>query len=191
MESSLNNKTFLLALFFWASQAHSTVIDEVFWAKYYNAEDRPLEERIRDYRNAQDIKPTMYVEIWADYAVNSGAFDYEMQDLGISKEEMYQGMLNISKIETSGGHLDKSKQVSPTGAMGLFQIVESTARSVLENGQFGSKAAKASGYSLDYLNSMSRSELRESLLDDDLLNAMFSAAIIVQKLQHKRNLQTN
>lgn len=159
-----------------------------FWGRDYNAEDRPLDDRIADYVEAQDIIPTDSVNQVVDYAVNSGAFDYEMQELGISKEELREGMINISKIESSGGHLPKERQVSPTGAQGLFQVLESTARGVLEpNNYFGEKAAQAAGVPLETLRNMSREELQSFLLNDDRGNALFSAAVIMQKLKHNEN----
>lgn len=162
-------------------------VGKLFWAKDYNAEDRPLEERMADYEAAQDIEVTDTVLNSIDSAVDSGAFDYEIADLGLTKEELKQDMANISKIESAGGQLPKEKQVSKSGAQGILQVVESTARSVLENGQFGPKAAAASGYTLNQLNSMSREELQNKLLNDDNLNALFSTAVIMQKLQHNRN----
>ena len=100
---------------------------------------------------------------------------------------MEEGLVNISKPETSGGQLAKEKQVSSTGAQGLFQVVESTARSVLDNGQIGPKAAQAMGTTLDKLNAMSREDLQGFLLNDDNANAIFATAVIIQKLQHSKN----
>jgi len=177
----------LFIFFLIVNKAHSTVIDEVFWAKYYNAEDRPLKERVRDYKKAQNIKPIVNIKIWVDYAVDSGAFDYEIKDLGLTKKELKEGLKNISKIESSGGHLPKHLQVSPTGAQGLFQIIEETARSVIKNKQFGPKAAKAAGISLKDLQAMNRKELQSFLLNNDKANTLFATAIIIQKLQHNRN----
>jgi len=164
-------------------------IGGTFWARDYNAEDRPLEDRVADYNAAQNIEVTSEVVNSVNSALESGAFDYEMADLNLPKEEFKTGMVDISKIESAGGNLPKESQVSSTGAQGLFQVIESTARSVLENGQFGQKAAQAAGYTLDELNNMDRAQLQDKLLNDDKLNAMFSAAVIVQKLQHTRNME--
>jgi hypothetical protein len=161
----------------------------MLWARDYNAEDRPLEDRVADYNAAQNIEVTDEVVNSVNEALESGAFDYEMADLNLPKEEFKTGMIDISKIESAGGNLPKESQVSSTGAQGLFQVIESTARSVLENKQFGPKAAQAAGYTLDELNNMSRTQLQDKLLNDDKLNALFSAAVIVQKLQHKRNME--
>lgn len=159
-----------------------------FWAKYYNADVKiPEEERISAYERAQGIVPTPAVEQAAKHAADSGVFSTEMKDFGITPESLYEEMLNISKAETSGGHLPKDKQVSSGNAQGLFQVTESSARSVLENGQFGEKAAASVGKSLAEINEMSVEELRSFLLNDDKANAAFSAAIIMQKLQHNRN----
>ena len=160
----------------------------MLWARDYNAEDRPLEDRVADYNAAQNIEVTDEVVNSVNSALESGAFDYEMADLNLPKEEFKTGMVDISKIESAGGNLPKESQVSSTGAQGLFQVIESTARSVLENGQFGPKAAQAAGYTLDERNNMDRTQLQDKLLNDDKLNAMFSAAVIVQKLQHTRNI---
>ena len=161
----------------------------MLWARDYNAEDRPLEDRVADYNAAQNIEVTDEVVNSVNSALESGAFDYEMADLNLPKEEFKTGMVDISKIESAGGNLPKESQVSSTGAQGLFQVIESTARSVLENKQFGPKAAQAAGYTLDELNNMSRTQLQDKLLNDDKLNALFSAAVIVQKLQHTRNME--
>ena len=158
-----------------------------FWARDYNAEDRPMEERVADYEAAQTIIPTQTVVDVVDYALDSGAFDYEIKDLGLDKATLKRDMVNIAKIESSGGHLPKNKQVSSTGAQGLFQVIESTARSVIENKQFGPKAAQAAGVSLEAVNKMSKKELQDFLLNNDRGNALFSAAIIMQKLQNNRN----
>ena len=158
-----------------------------FWARDYNAEERPMEERVADYEAAQVIIPTQTVIDVVDYALDSGAFDHEIKDLGLDKATLKRDMVNIAKIESSGGHLPKDKQVSSTGAQGLFQVIESTARSVLENKQFGPKAAEAAGVSLEAVNKMSKKELQDFLLNNDRGNALFSAAIIMQKLQHNRN----
>jgi len=159
-----------------------------WWAKFYNAEERPLEERVHNYDTAQSIEPTQIVKDVTDYAINSGAFDYEMQDLGINKEDLREGMLNIAKIESSGGHLSKEQQVSDTGAQGLFQVVESTARGVLEKGNyFGANAAKAAGTTLPKLRAMTRPELQKLLLNNDKANALFATAVIMQKIKHNKN----
>jgi len=163
-------------------------LNDEWWAEYYNAEERPLEERVTDYNNAQSIVPTQEVKDSVDYVINSKAFAYEMEQLNISEEDLKEGMLNISKIESSGGRLSKEDQVSKTGAQGVFQIVESTARAVLEpNNYFGEKAAEAAGTSLETLRGMSREELQEFLLNNDKANALFSAAVIMQKLKHNEN----
>lgn len=159
-----------------------------FWADKYNAEERPLEERISDYNDAQGIEVTDTVNNVVDYAVDSGAFDFEIQDLGLTKQELKEGLKNISKIETSGGNLPKNMQVSPTGAQGLFQVIEETARSVIENKQFGPKAAEAAGISLEELKKMNKKELQNFLLNDDRANALFATSVIMQKLQHQRNI---
>jgi hypothetical protein len=163
-------------------------IGATFWATDYNADASiPLEERIRHYNDAQDIEATELVKEVSGEAVDSGAFDNELKYLGVSKEDMKEGLVNISKPEPSGGQLPKEKQVSSTGAQGIFQVVESTARSVLDNGQVGPKAAAAMGTTLDKLNGMSREELQGFLLNNDKANAIFATAVVIQKLQHSKN----
>ena len=159
-----------------------------FWAEDYNADAKiPMEERLSHFEKAQDIKVTKQVEDSADYAVNSGAFDNELKSLGLDKKDLIKGLIDISKVESGGGNLPKEKQVSSGMAQGLWQLIEPSARSVLNNGQFGKKAANASGIPLEELKAMSKEELRDVLLNNDNLNALFAAALVVQKFQHKRN----
>lgn len=162
-------------------------IDRMLWATKYNAEDKPLEELLSKYDAAQNIEVTDTVKNVAKYAANSGAFSNELMDMGLTPAELEQGLIDYSKIESSGGHLSKSKQVSSGKAQGLFQVIYPSAKSVLKQGQFGPKSAAAAGYTLDELNSMSKEELRSKLLNDDKLNALFASAIIVQKLQTLKN----
>lgn len=166
------------------------VIGEMLWATRYNAEPKPLKELLEKYRAAQSIKATDRVKDVAKYAANSGAFSNELMDMGLTPDELEQGLIDYSKIESSGGNLPKSKQVSSGKAQGLFQVIYPSAKSVLEQGQFGAKSAEAAGYTLDELNNMSKEELRGKLLNDDKLNALFASAIIVQKLQTLKNEET-
>ena len=159
-----------------------------FWAAQYNADEAvPLKTRISQYENAQEIKTTKAVKTSAEHAVDSGAFDNEFKDLGVNKNVIKEGLINLSKIETIGGQLAKNKQISSTGARGLFQIAEGTAQSVLKHGQIGPKAAKAMGKTVKELKGLSRRELQNLLLNDDKANAIFATAVIVQKLQHAKN----
>ena len=168
-----------------------TRLDGEWWAKYYNAESSPLEERVAKYKKAMSIKPTAQVIKVTDHAINSGAFDHEIKELGLTKEELRKSMLDIAKIESSGGHLSKEKQVSDTGAQGLFQVVESTARGVLEKGNyFGPNAAKAAGTTLPKLRAMDRPELQKFLLNNDKGNTLFAAAVIMQKIKHNKNKES-
>ena len=172
-----------------ASKTKKTdLLNDEFWAKFYNADKKiPLKKRISLYNDAQDIQPSEEVFSASEFAVNSGAFDFEMDDFDISKNELFEGLLNISKVETSGGNLPKEKQISKTGAQGLFQVVESSAKDVLRNGQFGEKAAKSLGVELEDIKSLSKKELKDLLLNNDKANALFATAIIMQKLQNNRN----
>jgi len=173
-----------------AAKPPESKIGSMFWAKDYNADEKiPLEERVFLYNQAQSIEPNESVLNASKFAVDSGAFDYEMKDFDLSKEGLFNGLVNISKIETAGGNLPKENQVSKTGAQGLFQVVESSARDVLKNGQFGNKAAKALGISLSDIKGMTRKELQSFLLNDDKANSLFATAIIMQKLQNNRNKQ--
>lgn len=170
------------------SQSNESPVGAKFWAAQYNADEAvPLKTRISQYENAQEIKPTKAVKTSAAQAIDSGAFDNEFKDLGVNKSVIKEGLINLSKIETIGGQLAKNKQISRTGARGLFQIAERTAQSVLKYGQIGPKAAAAMGKTVKQLKSLSRRELQDLLLNDDKANAIFATAVIVQKLQHARN----
>ena len=167
-----------------AAKVSEASLGKRVWAPLYNADSSiPLAEREASYDAAQSIEPTASVMEAAQFAVGTGAFDQEMRRFGTDSAELFKTLLDISKVESSGGNLPKKDQVSETGAQGLWQVTESTARSVLrEKSPFGEKAASAIGIDIETLRSMSREELQTLLLNNDNANAMFAMATIFEKL---------
>ena len=158
-----------------------------WWAKYYNAEhagsSNPadvLAAKESQFMQAarRDVLPE--VRESAAAAFGSGAFDYELGKLDLTRDQAANYLSEISKVESSGG-LDNT--ISTGGAAGYFQVVPSTFRSLIENeGVIGRKALAYLGKTKDELLGMSNQEIQNYLQKDQTAGATFGAAALVSKL---------
>ena len=158
-----------------------------FWAKFYNAEhvtaknpDKKLAQQIARFKNAANMDVLPEVRESAVAAFESGAFDGELKNLGITRDQAANYLSEISKVESSGG---SNNTISTGGAAGYFQVIPSTFRSLIENeGVIGRKALAYLGKTKDELLGMSNQEIQNYLQKDQTAGATFGAAALVSKL---------
>ena len=117
-------------------------------------------------------------------AFESGAFDGELKNLGITRDQAANYLSEISKVESSGG---SNNTISTGGAAGYFQVIPSTFRSLIENeGVIGRKALAYLGKTKDELLGMSNQEIQNYLQKDQTAGATFGAAALVSRLEAAR-----
>jgi len=108
------------------------------------------------------------------------AFQVEMETLGIDVKHIKQMM-----TATYAGETNVGMNVAPSGsgAVGELQVTASTFKSVLNERQFGKKAAKMIGISLSKLKRMNHKALRTLLSENKEINFLVSIAKWMQLLK--------
>jgi len=110
------------------------------------------------------------------------AFSQEIATLGISIPEITKRLRMIYMGETNLGTNVKS---SSTGAIGHLQVLPSTFKSVIKQGQFGPKAAKIVNLDIKKIRKADNDKLKE-LLKIPEVNFMVAIAKVLQYLKTKK-----
>ena len=160
-----------------------------FWAEKYNAEhvgsDNPqktLLAKTVQYKEAQKLPVQPEVVSAIDKAVDSAAFANEMKITGMTPELLKQALYGVSKVETSGGKINKP---SRTGAAGILQVTDLTFRDLLNRNVVGPKALQTLGTSKEKLLAMTDKQRQKYLTDNDDAAAMFGLGAYMNKLNHR------
>jgi len=108
------------------------------------------------------------------------AFQVEMETLGLDVKHIKQMM-----IATYAGETNVGTNVAPSGsgAVGELQVTAETFKSVLDERQFGNKAAEMINISLDELKGMNQRTLRALLTNNKEINFLVSIAKWMQLLK--------
>jgi len=108
------------------------------------------------------------------------AFQVEMETLGLDVKHIKQMM-----IATYAGETNVGTNVAPSGsgAVGELQVTAETFKSVLDERQFGKKAAGMINISLDELKGMNQRTLRALLTNNKEINFLVSIAKWMQLLK--------
>ena len=115
---------------------------------------------------------------------NKASYIEDLKKLDIGHNKFLELMVGVYAAETTFG-TDKSK-VSKTDVVGELQVTRGTFREVMAPSHiFGQKMAKAAGVDLDKLRKMTDKELRSALLNNNKLNYLAGAAVIITKLRNK------
>lgn len=168
-----------------------------FLAKYYNAADPEQQkeysgrakERFAAYseNRLSKYQHSNLTQMLAILNKAKSSFIEDLNYLQMPYSEFLDHMISIYGAETNFG-TDK-KRVSTTDVVGEIQVTRGTFREVVKpDGNFGPKMAKAAGYSLAKIRELARPEndqkLRKLLLQDNRLNFIAGAAILLSKLQY-------
>ena len=117
------------------------------------------------------------------------SFKDDLEFLNISHENFLERMIGVYGAETSFGR-DKNflkTGKSETNVRGELQTTFKTFTDTLgPKGNFGPMMAKAAGYDIKKLRSMSRKQLEKILYKPDF-NYLAGAAIMLYKLQYKKD----
>jgi len=167
--------------------------DSALWAEFYNAEHKSsnkpqekLEEMTEYAKGKYDTEVLPEVKNSAESAFNSGAFDSELDNIGISREEAIRLLTVFSKFETEGG---RNNNISTGGAGGYFQVIPSTFVSLIsDEGIVGQKALAELGLPKEELLAMSNKEIGEYLRDDSKAAGIFGAAALMSRLMSAKRL---
>ena len=168
-----------------------------FLAKYYNASHPEQQEEYS--ARAKERLETYYTNGLSKHehsnltqmlAILNKAKPSFIEDLNYLKmpySEFLDHMISIYGAETNFG--TDVEKVSTTDVVGEVQVTRGTFGDVIKpDGNFGPKMAKAAGYSIAKLRDLAKPEndkkLRKLLLEDNRLNFIAGAAILLSKLQY-------
>ena len=174
---------------------HSTIAQNIsidtnelfakLWAKYYNAEKKDKTKWALSELKTRTSIPTPVLQ----KSIDKAAYCFE-GDSGLTRQNIKSLLLLTGRLESnySVSHLQ-----SPTGAMGYWQVLGSTAYDLLHNSEsyFGPRFRKMFGKNaLIKYQKLSKEQLKYKLKTDSDFCALIAAAKWVQIGQVINNKQT-
>ena len=166
--------------------------ESTFWAEQFNAEHTTVDPsersatfdaKVQQFETATALATTPEQAAAIDTVMTAPAVQTEVarlgEELGVDVKQL---LTDTAKVET--GNLPRAEWISETGAVGMFQILPSTATDLITRSTaFGPNAIAAAGVNKELLLS-DPDYLHEQLLNNDVFNGLLALA----KYDDRRNV---